>query len=90
MAFGGKISSAATSIFYFDVPPQTAAYFKPGAHVVVCSTGDNIRVKSFLASLNINGITRTRLAIQFTDAVAGTAYALNTTTSVRARSLMSK
>jgi hypothetical protein len=79
MAAGGKIGSASPSVFWFDTPNQVTGYDLMAASELVCSTGDNIRPVTLLQSININGVTRTRLGVQFLDATAATAYALNTT-----------
>lgn len=78
MAAGGKISSAATSIFVLDTKAQRAGDNSFSVGEVQTSTGDNIRAIAYPFSINVNGTTRTRLVIQFVDAVLGTAYALNT------------
>jgi hypothetical protein len=63
-AFGGKIGSASPSVFTFDTQeqPGTSPLFM--ATIVANSTGVAYTAIPFWETKNINGVTRTRLAVQ--------------------------
>jgi hypothetical protein len=44
----------------------------------VTSTGDDIRAIAYALSIDVNGVTRTRLVVQFVNAITGASYALTT------------
>jgi hypothetical protein len=78
MASGGKIGSASTSTFIFDVSNQIDTDSLFILSDVYSTTGDVICAIPSFASININGVTRTRLTIQFFLETTGGAFALNT------------
>lgn len=78
MAAGGKIGSASNSIFWFDVPAQRESDSLHHLTDVFTTTGDPLTVIASVISLNINGVTRTRLAFQFFLESTGAAYSLTT------------
>lgn len=74
-ATGVKIGSASTSVIYFDTPDQVAA---DGAYLCAVSfnnAGTAYSVLPFVVSININGVTRTRLGVQLTNATSGASVA---------------
>lgn len=74
-AAGVKIGSASTSVIYFDTPDQVAA---DGAYLCAVSfnnAGVAYSVLPFVVSININGVVRTRLGIQLTNATTGASVA---------------
>lgn len=75
---GGKIGSATASIFWLDTISQKDADFICNASIVSNTTGTAMVAIPVFQSININGVTRTRLGIQFTD-LSGTGISLNTT-----------
>ncbi len=78
MAAGGKIGSASNSIFWLDTASQKEADSLPYLTDVLTTTADPLTVVAAVLSLNINGVTRTRLAFQFFLESTGGAYALTT------------
>ena len=78
MVAGGKIGSASTSVFWFDVANQRDADALHHLTDVYTTTGDPLTVIASVASVNINGVTRTRLSFQFFLESTGAAYALTT------------
>lgn len=78
-AAGGKIGSASANFFYLDVPDQKAADSQFIAFVQFNSTANPLTVTAQFVSININGVTRTRLAFQFNVDASGTGFNLNTT-----------
>lgn len=79
MVAGGKVGGSSPSYFWFDTPAQVTGYEDLQATVEVDQTGHFVTALPTLQSININGVTRIRLAIQFFSAATGTAFALNTT-----------
>jgi hypothetical protein len=79
MAAGGKIGSASPSVFWFDTPPQVTGYDLMNATECISNTGDNIRAVTLLQSININGVTRTRLGVQLWNMTGAANYNINTT-----------
>ena len=77
MAAGAKIGSAATNTLWLDVPNQRQAEAQFHAAVVFNSGGTALTCTPAFAAININGVTRTRLALQFYDALSGAAFALS-------------
>jgi hypothetical protein len=63
-AFGGKIGSASPSVFTFDTQQQPSNSPLFTAAIVFNNVGVAYTVVPFLETKNINGVTRTRLAIQ--------------------------
>ena len=78
MATGGKIGSASTNTFWLDTPAQLAANSQFNASIVFNSSGTALTCTAAFVSLDINGVTRTRLALQFYNATSGAAFALTT------------
>ena len=78
-AGGAKIGSASTNTLYFNTAAQTAANFQGVASVVLNTTGTAVTVVVGTSSININGVTRNRVCMQFYNASTGAAFALNTT-----------
>jgi hypothetical protein len=87
-AYGGKIQSAANSNFIFD----TAAISNTIAFGI-CKLGRNTTATTIIApqllagSGNVNGVTRNRWKIRFTDSV-GAAWDLNTTNIANTKLVM--
>lgn len=78
MAGGGKIGSASTNVFWVDTATQTHAEAFMAASVIYNDTATaGIVVRPQFASVNINGVTRTRLRLEFITS-AGAAFALTT------------
>lgn len=77
-AAGAKIGSASPSILWFNTQEQTAAKFGVAASIVFNSSSVALNVVPGILSLNINGTTRTRFLLQFTNATSGAAYDLTT------------
>lgn len=77
MAAGGKIGGTSPSIFWLDVPNQKEGYADLSAPIVLNSSGTALTCVAYLASININGVTRVRVALQFYDTTL-TAFALTT------------
>jgi hypothetical protein len=78
MATGAKIGSASTNTLWLDVPSQRDADSQFHATIVYNSSGTALTCTPAFISLNINGVTRTRLALQFYNATTGAAFALTT------------
>lgn len=78
MVAGAKIGSASTNTLWLDVPSQRVADSQFMTSVVFNSSGTAMTCTPALLSLNINGTTRTRLALQFYDATSGATVALAT------------
>lgn len=76
MAAGGKIGSASTSIFWFDTASQKEADMICSLGDVRSDVGSALMALPFMQSLNINGVTQTRLAVQFYTAATGAAFGL--------------
>lgn len=75
---GGKIGSASTNRFWFDTADQVIAKAALTANVIYNDVGTAVLVRPQLVSLNINGVTRTRLVFDFVNASTGAAFALTT------------
>jgi len=78
MVSGGKIGSASTNVFWLDTANQRAADSQFMAVVQFNSAGTDVTVTPGIVSLNINGVTRTRLSFQFNNSTTGAAFALTT------------
>lgn len=78
MTFGGKISEASPSIFWFDVAAQKIADDQNVAYIETNSSGTALTVKVFLQSVTINAVTAIRLGLQFFNATTGAAVDLTT------------
>lgn len=78
MLSGGKIGSASPSVFHFDTANQKDAdgLFMGGD--VWTSAGVALVSIASMQSVNINGVSRLRLALQFFNAATGAAYDLTT------------
>jgi hypothetical protein len=71
-AAGAKIGSASPSILYFNtVNPITAADSVFLCSIVANNSGTAYNVAAFISSININGVTQARLAIQLTNPTSG-------------------
>lgn len=77
-AAGAKIGSGSTNTLYFNTAAQTTVYFQGIATVVNNTTGTGITVAAGVSSININGVTRNRVCLQFYNASTGAAFALST------------
>ena len=78
MAFGGKIGSANTHHFHFDVAAQTVA-----DTVFICAMAFNNTATALIPqpqrqSIDINGVTHIRQRISFINAATGAAFPLTT------------
>ena len=78
MATGGKIGSASSSVFWLDTQNQKAAESQFSASIQLNSAGTALTVIPSFVSLDINGVTRTRLNFQFLNATTGATFALTT------------
>ena len=80
MAGGGKISSAQTGTFYFDTAAQAAAWSLAGSAMPVVSNVSGLDLVCIpqLQSLDINGVTITRLSFIFLQAVGSANFAIDT------------
>jgi hypothetical protein len=78
MAAGGKIGSASTNVFWIDTAAQIAANALLSASIAINTTGTALAVRCQLISLNINGVTRVRPCLSFSNAATGAAFALTT------------
>jgi len=76
MAAGAKISSANTNQVIFDTAAQYNLNGFLQAVVARNSSGTAVNVVAFVASVNVNGITLTRLFFQFANATTDAAFAL--------------
>jgi hypothetical protein len=78
MAAGWKIGSASTNNIWADTNDQlTVANALGITSIAYNDTGTEVRVRSQIASININGVTRFRLTFQFFTST-GAAFALTT------------
>lgn len=75
---GAKIGSASPSILWLNTAAQKEADIVATAAVSFNSTGTALTVLPFVSSIDINGVTRARLGLQFFN-LSGTAFSLNTT-----------
>lgn len=74
---GVKISSATAANLFFDTADQTVADALGVATIALNDTGTAINVIVGRVSIDINGVTRTRLRFRFTqDAAGGAGYGL--------------
>lgn len=79
MAAGGKIGSGSANFFWCDTAVQIPVNAQMAVSIGTNSTGTAVNVQAQFSSLNINGVTRVRLALGFTNAATGAAFNLNTT-----------
>ncbi len=77
-AAGAKIGSASTNILFMDTAAQYLSSFEGIATVEYNDTGTPVIVTAGNSSININGVTRNRLAFQFFVASTGADFALTT------------
>lgn len=75
-AAGGKVSSTYPSMFVLDTVDQPTADQLVTAQVLVNQTGHPLTAWATILSLNVNGVTRSRLMVQVFDAASGTPYDL--------------
>lgn len=75
---GVKIGSAAPNTLYLDTASQVSANFESVVVVATNDSGQPLHVMAQLSNININGVTRNRLAFVLTKN-DGTAYNINTT-----------
>lgn len=76
---GAKISSANTSLVIFNTASQTNTDNWSGfAQIGANSSGTALNVYVTTQSFNVNGVTRTYLTAQFTNAASGANYDLTT------------
>lgn len=75
-AAGLKIGSANTNYMWVDTPPQFTGAISINASIVFNSTGTALTAVASFRSLNINGVTRIRLVIEFYNATSGAAFNL--------------
>ena len=76
---GGKIGSANPEVFWLDTGSQDVTQAL-GIWAVANSTlGAVVNVEFYNDSLNINGVTKTRLGFRLTHAMSGTNFSINTT-----------
>lgn len=78
MAAGGKIGSAATSVFWLDTVSQKGADQLHLLSSVYSSSGAGLSAIPSVTSIDINGVTRTRLNFQFYTVATGAVFALTT------------
>lgn len=77
---GAKISSATTHRLIIDTADQVSARYAGIATIVNQTAAANgLQVRSFIASINVNGVTRNRLCLEYVDRT-GNAFALGTGT----------
>jgi hypothetical protein len=73
MANGGKISSAAASVFILDTGVEVQADSCFMAHVTANNTGTAYAVLAFTQSNNVNGVAQNRLCLQLVNATSAAA-----------------
>ena len=78
-ASGAKIGSASTNVLFLDTASQYLAGFEGIAAIEYNDTGNPVIVTPGNSSININGVTRNRLAFQFFLSSTGAAFTLNST-----------
>ncbi len=71
MAAGGKIGSANTGLFWFDVPAQTAADVEGLATIIYNDTGTAMTVFASVGTIDINGTSHARVYLGFYNATTG-------------------
>lgn len=77
-AAGAKISSEAQNTVILDTSAQTMTAFEGAATVEYNDTGTPLIVRAGNQSLNVNGVTRSRLTFQLFNANTGAPFALTT------------
>jgi hypothetical protein len=77
-AAGAKINSANFSVVYFNTAAQVIAEVLLGANIVINSSTVSLAVSASISSVNINGVTQSRLSLQFTNSTTGANYDLTT------------
>ncbi|MCP5008237.1 MAG: right-handed parallel beta-helix repeat-containing protein [Planctomycetes bacterium] len=83
MAYGGKISSASTSIFILDTADQIVTsygYNAMSVTVAMNNTGVVLAVRPYATSRDVNGVTITRIELEFTNAATGALFDLTALT----------
>ena len=83
-AAGGKISSTYPSMFVLDTASQPAADQLATAQLLYSQSGTALTAWATILSLNVNGVTRPRLMVQFFDSASGTPYNLTALPSGKA------
>lgn len=77
-AAGAKIDSANLSVVFFNTAAQVIAEVLLGANIVVNSSTVGLTVIPTISSANVNGVTQSRLALQFINSTTGVNYDLTT------------
>ena len=77
-AAGAKIDSANLSVVFFNTAAQVIAEVLLGANIVINSSTVGLTVIPTISSANVNGVTRSRLALQFINSTTGVNYDLTT------------
>lgn len=76
-AFGGKLSTVTPSVFIFDTAEQVIDE-QLGIGAITFNSTTTALVASFgIASFDVNGVTKNRLIVQFTNATSGAAYTVS-------------
>ena len=75
-ASGAKINSANTSTIIFDTEAQIPGNFIGSAVITVNTTGTVLTANLFTLSVNVNGVTKERMAVQFLNASSGAGFDL--------------
>lgn len=78
-ALGGKIGGTTPSIFWLDTVSQKIADGLFMAQLIYNDTDTALNVTPLCQSININGVTRTRLGFQLTNAATGANFNINST-----------
>jgi hypothetical protein len=71
---GAKLGSANTNFLWFNTAAQFQVNGQLSASIVFNSSGTALNVQAAFSSLNINGVTLTRLLFIFTNATSGAAF----------------
>lgn len=77
-AAGAKISSAAANRLILDTNAQIGAGFTMKAGIQYNDAGTALTVWAYPISINVNGLTRARLILEFRDAATGAPFNLTT------------
>ena len=77
-AAGAKIDSANLSVVFFNTAAQVIAEVLLGANIVVNSSTVGLTVIPTISSVNINGVTQSRLSLQFLNSTTAANYDLTT------------
>lgn len=76
-AYGGKLSTTAPSVFIFDTAAQVIDEQVGIGTLVYNSTTTALLASFFVASYDVNGVTKNRLVVQFMNPTTGAAYTIS-------------